>query len=71
MSRPAVSIRWHRPIDPATGAETAAAGQIQVSVDTATEALDPSRWTFLIADDRPRLITGTGVDAVIWARRDG
>ena len=34
----------HRPIDPATGAATAAAGQVQVSVDTAIAALDPGRW---------------------------
>jgi len=30
----------HRPIDPATGAATAAADQVQVSVDVATAALD-------------------------------
>ncbi len=59
----------HRPIDPTTGAETAAAGQLQVSVDTATAALDPNRWTFLVAEDRPRPMAGTGVDAVICARR--
>ena len=59
----------HRPIDPTTGAETAAAGQFQVSVDTATAALDPNRWTFLVAEDRLRPIAGTGVDAVICARR--
>ena len=40
----------HRTIDPATGAETAAAGQRQVSVDAATAALDPNRWTFLAAE---------------------
>lgn len=59
----------HRPIDPATGAETAAAGQVQVSVDTAVAALDPARWSFIVAEDRPRAVAGTGVDAVIWARR--
>ena len=59
----------HRPIDPATGAETAAAGQRQVSVDAATAALDPNRWTFLAAEDRPRPMAGTGVDAVICARQ--
>ena len=31
----------HRPIDPATGAPTRAAGQVQVSVDAAVDALDP------------------------------
>jgi hypothetical protein len=59
----------HRPIDPTTGTETAAAGQLQVSVDAATAALDPIRWTFLVAEDRPRTMAGTGVDAIISARR--
>ena len=59
----------HRPIDPATGKETAAAGQVQVSVDTAIAALDPARWTFIVAEDRLRAIAGTGVDAVICTRR--
>ncbi len=59
----------HRPFDPATGAETAAAGQVQVSVEAAIAALDPNQWTFEIADDRPRSVTGTGVDAVIHAQR--
>ncbi len=59
----------HRPIDPATGAATAAAGQQQVSVEAALAALDPHRWELVVADDRPRPIAGTGVDAVIRARR--
>ena len=59
----------HRPIDPATGAATAAAGQVQVSVDAAVAALDPIRWEMVVAEDRPRAIAGTGVDAVIHARR--
>ena len=59
----------HRPIDPTTGAETAAAGQVQVSIDAATAALDPDRWTLVVAEDRPRSVAGTGVDAVIRARR--
>ena len=59
----------HRPIDPMTAEDTAAAGQVQVSVDTATAALDPDGWTFVIAADRPRSVAGTGVDAVICARR--
>ena len=59
----------HRPIDPATGAATAAADQVQVSVDTAAAALDPGRWEFIVAEDRPRAMAGTGVDAVICARR--
>jgi SAM-dependent methyltransferase len=59
----------HRPIDPDTGAETAAAGQVQVSVDTAVGALDPGRWELIVAEDRQRATAGTGVDAVICARR--
>jgi 2-polyprenyl-3-methyl-5-hydroxy-6-metoxy-1,4-benzoquinol methylase len=59
----------HRPIDPATGAATAAAGQVQVSVEAALAALDPGRWELVVADDRPRPTAGTGVDAVIRARR--
>jgi 2-polyprenyl-3-methyl-5-hydroxy-6-metoxy-1,4-benzoquinol methylase len=59
----------HRPIDPATGAVTAAAGQVQVSVETATAALDPREWEILVAEERPRAIAGSGVDAVIRARR--
>ena len=59
----------HRPVDPATGAATPAAGQVQVSVDTATSVLDPARWELVVAEDRPRAAAGTGVDAVIRARR--
>jgi SAM-dependent methyltransferase len=59
----------HRPIDPATGAPTPAAGQVQVSVDEAVVALDPDCWEFVVAEDRPRAAVGTGVDAVICARR--
>jgi hypothetical protein len=57
----------HRPVDPATGAPTPAAGQMQISVDTAVAALDPSRWDILVAEDRPRAAAGTGVDAVVRA----
>jgi len=59
----------HRPIDPATGAATAAAGQRQVSVEAALATLDPDRWELVVAEDRPRPVAGTGVDAVIRARR--
>ena len=59
----------HRPIDPATGAATAAAGQAQVSVEAALAALDPGEWQPIVADEHPRPIAGTGVDAVIHARR--
>jgi SAM-dependent methyltransferase len=60
----------HRPVDPATGAATPAAGQVQVSVDdSTTAALDPARWAIVLAEDRPRAAAGSGVDAVIRARR--
>jgi 2-polyprenyl-3-methyl-5-hydroxy-6-metoxy-1,4-benzoquinol methylase len=59
----------HRPIDPATGAATAAAGQLQVSVEAARAALDPGRWKLVLAEDRPRRVADSGVDAVIRARR--
>jgi 2-polyprenyl-3-methyl-5-hydroxy-6-metoxy-1,4-benzoquinol methylase len=59
----------HRPIDPATGAETAAAGQVQVSVEAALAALEPGAWEPIVAEERPRPHGPTGVDAVIRARR--
>ena len=59
----------HRPIDPATGAATAAAGQVQVSVEAALAALDPGQWQPIATGERPRPQAGTGVDAVIRARR--
>lgn len=62
-------IVGHRPIDPTTGAATAAAGQVQISVESAVAALDPRRWELVVAEERPRSIAGTGVDAVIRARR--
>ena len=58
----------HPPVDPATGAPTAAAGQTQVSVETAVVALHPREWTLGVAEERPRVV-GSGVDAVICARR--
>jgi 2-polyprenyl-3-methyl-5-hydroxy-6-metoxy-1,4-benzoquinol methylase len=59
----------HRPIDPSTGAATAAAGQVQVSVEDAVAALDSEEWTLVVAEERTRAVAGTGVDAVIRARR--
>ena len=59
----------HLPIDPLTGDETPAAGQVQVTVDAAVAVLDPQRWELPIAEDRPRAAAGTGSDAVICARR--
>ena len=59
----------HLPIDPLTGSETPAAGQVQVTVEAAGAALDGRRWELAIAEDRPRAAAGTGFDAVICARR--
>lgn len=59
----------HLPIDPSTGAATRAAGQSQVSVESATAALDSDAWELLVAEERPRAAAGTGADAVIQARR--
>lgn len=59
----------HRPIDPATGKPTAAAGQVQVSVESALAVLDPSQWVLKVAKERVRAVAGTGVDAVIHAIR--
>lgn len=59
----------HRPVDPATGALTPAAGQVQVSVDEALGVLDLSAWQIVVAEERPRATAGSGVDAVIRAVR--
>jgi SAM-dependent methyltransferase len=59
----------HRPTDPATGTPTPAAGQVQVSVDEAVQALDSDEWEIVVAEDRPRAAVGTGVDAVVRAVR--
>jgi SAM-dependent methyltransferase len=57
----------HRPVDPATGEPTPAAGQSQVSVDAAVDALDPDGWEIVVAQERLRSAAGDGVDAVVQA----
>jgi hypothetical protein len=59
----------HQPVDPATGAATPAAGQVQIDVDIARAVLNPERWALLVAEECRRAVAATGVDAVIWARR--
>jgi SAM-dependent methyltransferase len=59
----------HSPVDPATGDPTPAAGQVQVSVDDAVDALDPGEWRIVVAQERPRAVAGSGVDAVVRATR--
>lgn len=59
----------HRPVDPATGEPTPAASQVQVSVEEALEVLDPQEWEIQVAEERPRAVLGSGVDAVVRAVR--
>ena len=59
----------HQPVDPATGRPTPAAGQVQVTVADALAALDGPEWDVTVAEERPRAIVGTGVDAVVRAVR--
>ena len=59
----------HRPIDPETGQPTPARNQVQVSVESAVAALDPNVWKIAVAEERRRAVAGSGVDAVILARR--
>lgn len=57
----------HQPVDPATGEPTRAAGQVQVSVEEAVEALDARDWQIVRAEERRRAEAGAGVDAVVRA----
>lgn len=59
----------HRPIDPETGQPTPARNQVQISVESAVAALDPNVWKIAVAEERRRAVAGSGVDAVILARR--
>lgn len=57
----------HQPVDPASGEPTRAAGQVQVSVEGAVEALDARDWQIVLAEERRRAEAGAGVDAVVRA----
>jgi SAM-dependent methyltransferase len=59
----------HLPVDPATGAASPAAGQLQVSVESAVAALDSDQWELIVAENRTRPVAGSGADALIRARR--
>lgn len=61
----------HLPRDPATGAPSPAAGQLQISVEAAVSALGPDAWEIVTAERRVRATAGSGVDAVVCARRVG
>ena len=58
----------HLPVDPDTGAETGAAGQVQVTVEAATGVLIGPVWELSCAETRPRA-DGNGHDAVVSAMR--
>ena len=48
------------------GASSPAAGQTQVTVDAALEALPPlRRWEIFVSEEQLRSAAGTGVDAVV------
>lgn len=59
----------HRPVDPATGSLTAAANQVQISFEEAQASLPASAWEWMMAENRVRAVPGSGVDAVVVARR--
>jgi SAM-dependent methyltransferase len=59
----------HLPVDPETGGPSSAAGQVQVTVDAATRALDARAWDVEAREVRRR--TGGGADAVVRAVRLG
>jgi SAM-dependent methyltransferase len=59
----------HHSIDPATGKPSAAAGQVQISLEDAVAVLDPHGWELVVAEEHPRVVAAPGVDAVILARR--
>lgn len=61
----------HVPVDPATGAPTAAAGQVQVSVTDVVDALDAREWEVVVAEERTPAAIGTGSDAVVRGVRRG
>lgn len=61
----------HQPVDPATGRPSPAVGQVQVTAAGAREALEGPDWDVVVAEERPRAIAGTGVDAVVRAVRRG
>ena len=58
----------HLPADPATGEASPAAGQNQVTIEDAIEALHPREWNVVMAELRSHP-GGGGVDAVVRATR--
>ncbi len=56
-------------IDPATAAATRCTGQQQVSVQATVAALDPDQSDVVVAEDRARASSDTGVDAVMRGGR--
>ncbi len=62
-------LAGHRPIVPETGEPSPAAGQQQVCVEDALAVLDADAWDIVVAEERPRAVAGSGVDAVVRAVR--
>jgi SAM-dependent methyltransferase len=59
----------HLPVDPDTGEATPAAGQVQASIADVVGVVGGAGWQVLLAEDRVRPQAGSGVDAVVLARR--
>ncbi|MBU0604386.1 MAG: class I SAM-dependent methyltransferase [Gammaproteobacteria bacterium] len=62
-------LAGYRADDPRSDADAARGNQVQVSVEAAVAALDAGEWEWVVAEERPRVVAGSGVDAVIRARR--
>jgi 2-polyprenyl-3-methyl-5-hydroxy-6-metoxy-1,4-benzoquinol methylase len=62
-------LAGYRADDPRSDADAARGNQVQVSVEAAVAALDAGEWEWVVAEERPRVVAGSGVDSVIRARR--
>src|ERR1019366_8527598 len=69
-SRPAGRVYGRPPsVDPTRGSCRPRRVRRKVSIESAGAGLAPSGWELVVSEERPRAVTGTGVDAVILARR--
>ena len=62
-------VREHRETSEFRTGEVALGTPGYLSPEAALGALDPGRWQPVLAEERPRPMAGSGVDAVIRARR--
>lgn len=62
-------LAGYRADDPRSDADAARGNQVQVSVEAAVAALDAGEWEWVVAEERPRVVAGSGVDSVLRARR--